>query len=204
MIWESAYWKDDLLKQGAELSRRRMQRRWTDRSLARLEQSVMLGFYSIRKLIEAKKLTDFVVTTDIPVLTYLPKGKPITLLNWHHIDRLYYLEEAKRESIGLIDLCNQFVHSYIFAPLFDEAGFLSAIYVASDRLREKKLLEVAVERLVWLFDLVGNDEPAGGAMVYNPERRDYEVILCNPIRRGSSYLGSTRAKAANQGPEADG
>lgn len=163
----------------------------------------MLGFYSIRKLTEAKKLTDFVVSTNVPVLAYPPKGEPITLLNWHHIDSLYHLDSPKRESIGLVELCNQFIHSYVFAPQFDETGFLSAIYVASDRLREKKLLQVSLEHLEWLFDLVGNDEAAGGAMVYNAEKRDYEVILCMPVRRVSAYSGPVKEKAANPGVRAD-
>ncbi|HEX9938589.1 MAG TPA: hypothetical protein VGB15_15735, partial [Longimicrobium sp.] len=80
MIWESSYWKEDLLKQAEALRKRTTQRRWPEISFARLEQAVMLGFYSIRKLVEARKLSDHVASSAIPVTTYPPTGKPITYL----------------------------------------------------------------------------------------------------------------------------
>ena len=58
MIWESAYWKEELLRQAEDLKKRSTQTKWSERSLARLEKTIMIGFYSIRKLIEAKKVSD--------------------------------------------------------------------------------------------------------------------------------------------------
>jgi hypothetical protein len=169
MIWESGYWQDSLLKQAADLRRRQSQRRWPDRSFARLEQGVMLGFYSVRKLIEAKKLTEAVVTTSIQVSAYPPKGKPVTLLNWHKIDRLYKLDKGRKGTIGLRALCNSFIHSYVFLPVFSETGLMSGIFVASEWEREQKLLEVSLEELVWLFELVGNDEEEGPSFTTQSE-----------------------------------
>ena len=57
MIWECSYWKEDLLRHTAALRKRTQQRLGRDRSLAQLEQTVMIGFYSIRNLLEVKKLS---------------------------------------------------------------------------------------------------------------------------------------------------
>lgn len=122
------------------------------------------------------------MTTEIPVAAYPARGEPITYLNWHHIELLYDLETATRELVLLRQLCNQFVHSYVFAPQFDESGSFAAIYVTSDKLRDTKLLEVSIEDLVWLFRLVGNDRVLGGVAAFDAARRDCDVVLCNPDR----------------------
>jgi hypothetical protein len=183
MIWESSYWKEDLLKQAEALRKRTTQRRWPESSFARLEQSVMLGFYSIRKLVEARKLSDHVVSSAIPVTTYQPTGKPITYLNWDHLGELYHLDQASPGSLGLVELCNQFIHSYIFMPEFDENGKLVSIFVASDRARQRQLYCVSLSRISAGFEAVGSDQPAAGVMTYNEKRGDYDVILCNPKQR---------------------
>ena len=51
----------------------------------------MLGFYSIRKLIEAKKLSDSVVNKCITVKSHEWKGNPVTKMNWGDIDNYIIL-----------------------------------------------------------------------------------------------------------------
>ena len=92
MIDESCYWKNDLLKEADALRDRKKQRRWPEVSFARLEQTIMLGFYSIRKLIEASKLSDSTIYEEIPITTYPWSGKTVTRMNWHKLDQLYDLD----------------------------------------------------------------------------------------------------------------
>ena len=67
MIWESAYWKDDLLRAACILKEKRHQKLWRESSMARVEKTVMTGFHIIRKLIEARKLSDALMHQTIPV-----------------------------------------------------------------------------------------------------------------------------------------
>ena len=58
MIAESYYWKRELLRVAARLRRRLTQRRWPEASFSVVEMDLMVGFYAIRKLAEAKKISD--------------------------------------------------------------------------------------------------------------------------------------------------
>ena len=86
------------MRQGAALRKRVNQRRWPDRFLAKLEQNMMIGFYSIRKLLEAKKLTIDVVKRSIPATAFPWRGEPVNHLNWHNIDQLYDFERLTIKS----------------------------------------------------------------------------------------------------------
>ena len=53
MIFETNYWRLELERLARRLKRHMTQSRWLASSDASVEKSVMLGFYSIRKLLEA-------------------------------------------------------------------------------------------------------------------------------------------------------
>ncbi len=124
MIWESGDWKDDLLKTALKLSRRIHQKRWSERSFFLFEKEIFFAFYSIRKLIEAQKLSDYVVEAKIPLQSFKTRGLPVTRLNRDRLDEFYNLQDTSSESIKLKDICNQFIHSYIFVPSFGELNEL--------------------------------------------------------------------------------
>lgn len=175
MINESSYWKDDLLKQAGALQRRATQKRWHEASSARLEQSVMLGFYSIRKLAEAKKLTNRVVRQKLQLMTYPWLGNSVTKLNWQSFWELYDLDAGRIAKCDLLFLCHQFVHSYVFALSFGNSGSLNEILVSSDRERNHQLYGIGVKQIIRLFTQVGHDYPDSIAMVFNPRKQDYDV-----------------------------
>lgn len=175
MIWESFYWKEGLLRHARDLRRREQQRRWPEASLARIEQTIMMGFYSVRKLAEARKLSDSTVGYSISVSRYPSKGEPITLMNWHKLDRLYDMDDGSHECLGLLSLCNQFIHSYVFAPVFSEGGGLYSLLFCSDRARGASLFEIELRRVIDVFELVGNDYPNQVSLRYEPDKGDYTV-----------------------------
>ena len=176
MIWESHYWKDDLLRKAADLRKRRSQRRWPEVSLAKLEQSLMLGFYGVRKLHEAAKLSTKTMKQNVALVAYPWLGKNVTKLNWHNLDRLYDFEAGDVEDHDLLFLCHQFVHSFVFTVTFDNDNRLNGILFASDRQRHKSLLLVSIEQIATLFEMVGEDYPAEGSFRLNPKTGDYDVI----------------------------
>src|SRR3990167_2805901 len=60
MIQESSYWKNDLLKLACRLERRLIQERWGEKNFYTVEKEIFIGFYSVRKLIESKRVPDHI------------------------------------------------------------------------------------------------------------------------------------------------
>ncbi|HYW18068.1 MAG TPA: hypothetical protein VE956_01930 [Nodularia sp. (in: cyanobacteria)] len=176
MIYESGFWKDDLLKQAKVLRSRMTQKRWSEKSFARLEQTVMLGFYSIRKLIEAKKLSDSIVNKSINVNAYKWKGQPVTKMNWGDIDKLYDLDAPQPTTKSLVFFCNQFIHSYIFVTSFDDNNCLDGLFISSDRERHKALFFIKISQIIEFFEQVGKDYPSSASFIFDEKLGDYHVL----------------------------
>ena len=58
MIYESHYWKEPLLASAKWLSKLRLIENTRETTYVKLEKELMLGFYSVRKLIETIKISD--------------------------------------------------------------------------------------------------------------------------------------------------
>jgi hypothetical protein len=176
VIDAAEFWQADLLRRARELRRRLKQRVWREASLARLEQLLMVGFYSVRKLLEAKKLSSDVVTCRIACDAYPSTGRRMTRLNWHRLSGFYDFERPAKVSIGVLDLCHEIVHSYVYCPMYDEAGLLSGILAASDRHKARRLLRVQIADVIALFERAGNDDPDTTIMSLNPKTGDYDIV----------------------------
>jgi hypothetical protein len=175
MISESHYWKDDLLRQAEQLRRRMLQKRWTGISSAHVERSIMLGFYAVRKLIEAKKLSDDIATQNLRIITHPWRGEAVTRRNRFGYWELYDLSQRRTVARSLTFICNQVVHSYLFALSFDESQRFNGILVASDRERHHALHFIQSQQIVDLFEQVGNDYPNEMKLEFDERIQDYRV-----------------------------
>ncbi|WP_339612680.1 hypothetical protein [uncultured Rubinisphaera sp.] len=160
----------------ANLRKRKRQMRWPESSYAKLEQTIMLGFYSIRKLHESTKLSNSTMDQDVPLIAFPATGKLITIRNWHHLDSLYKLEAPKSENRKLLFICHQFIHSYVFSPVFDNDDKLEGVLFASDRQRNSALLQISIDQIAQIFEHVGNDYPSSARYVMNYQKGDYDVF----------------------------
>lgn len=158
MIWESWPWKRDLARRAASLQRRAEQRRWPEASLQKVEQDVFLVAYSIRKLADSGKLSDELEATTVSVTAHPKRDKAVDAFNWHKIDELYGLDAASSRTLSLREFCNQIIHSFVFLPVFSEAGTLDGFFVASDRAKEQQLFSVALADIVSLSSQVAEDD----------------------------------------------
>ena len=155
MIYESRFWKDKLIKQAKVLRAKHVQKRWTEASSALLEQTIMLGYYSIRKLVESQKLSSSVVNQQFSASAFPWKGKTVTKLNWKKIDELYDLESPKNITKDLLFFCHQFIHSYIFWEYFQEdSRLLEGVFVSSDRERHHYLYSIPISHVIDLFEQI--------------------------------------------------
>jgi hypothetical protein len=183
MIWESYYWKESLLKYAGDLRKRKKQKRWPEASLGRVEETVMLAFYSIRKLIEAAKVATATRTRAVTVEQYPWRGKRITRINWHKLDELYDLDAGVTGRIPLLKLCNQIVHSYVFGIAHSESGGLGGFLFVSDRDKHLHLHSLDVDEAIALLEHVGRNYPNEVRMVQNKKTGDYDVIaITHPER----------------------
>ena len=175
MIWESHYWKDDLLHYARFIRKKSRPCEWSDSDFAKLEKTVMLGFYTIRKLIEAEKVATRFKTFQLNIHIYPPSGKLVTRMNWHKIDILFDLSRPRKESRDLRFLADQAIHSYVFQEGIGEQGELNSVLLASDRQRSKGLLEIQSKDLISVFTEIGKNYPSSSFSTLNDESKDYEI-----------------------------
>lgn len=175
MIWESSYWKDDLLKTARKLERKKKQKRWPERALVNFEKEMFISFYSIRKLIEAHKISTDLIETTITVKSYPSLGKVVTSMNWHRIDELYDLSMINIEELSLKFIFNQLIHSYLFITLFNENNQLTGILFSSDRYRNKKLFSVDINDVIEILEKVGSNYPNRVTSIYDEKKKDYII-----------------------------
>jgi hypothetical protein len=177
MIWETGYWKSDLLRRASRLDARQVQRRWSGLSAGKLEQEIMLGFYSIRKLVEAHQVPDDLVAAGMRLRRCPAVGRPVTYLNYHRFSDLYDLSQAALVSHNLRFVCNQVVHSYVFAPQFNADGQVEAVLFNSDRNRNREIFIVGIRDVAGVFRAVGDSDPASAHAVFDRKRGDFVVSV---------------------------
>jgi hypothetical protein len=175
MIYESGFWKDDLLRSAEDLRRRCKQKRWTEVSIARLEHRVMVGFYAVRKLREARKIADRLRNRQVPLTEFPPSGRPIRRANRIEIDEIYDLNSQKLVKKPLDFVANQIIHSFIFTPGFNETGLLEQLFFASDDQKDFRVFSVAIEEIANLFEEVGNNYPSKMTTVFDASK-NREII----------------------------
>lgn len=177
MIWESHYWKDDLLETAAYLEGWLSRSDWDEAALVGFEKAVLTSAYSMRKLAESCKLSDQTVAEPVPVTKYSARGKQVGLMNWWKYWDLYDLENGNRETLSLLKLCNQLIHSFIFLVETEDRADAPISYVLfnSDRDRNKLLYRLQISDLVDTMRLVGNECPSSITSMYDPEAGDYVI-----------------------------
>jgi hypothetical protein len=177
MIWESHYWKEDLARLAVCLQKRSKQRQWSERSLAKLEKEIFLGFYSVRKLLEARKLSEREVLRIIPANSYYPSGNHrISFFNWNRkLFDAFDITKPKKTTVTTVFLCNQIIHSYAYQEKFDDHGRLTGVYVSSDRQKHKTLYFIALKEIIKVFKAVGHDYPTRLEAKYDEKLGDYVV-----------------------------
>lgn len=211
MIWESGPWREELCAVADRLDARKVDCNWDDeRTAFEVERDVMISAYAIRRLIEAKKLPDSLAQGGHTVEAFLIFERVPDHMNWHRIEEFYNLESGTRARLSSIDLCNQFIHSYIWMPSFTDFG-LAGIFVTSQFTRTSELYLVDIDTLINFFRSVGTEEVTEATMsrdspgqwkVSNRSRSEVDV---QPTRAGPpAWLGPQEISSRDgdyDGPE---
>src|SRR3954471_14338588 len=113
MIWESCYWKNDLLRD-VEVVERWSVKRPNQRQFALLEKNIMIAAYTIRKLSEAYKISDHLTCATTQIRYYNAIGSKVYLRNWHNIGKRHNIDSFSIKKMHWTFICNQIIHSFIF------------------------------------------------------------------------------------------
>jgi len=126
---------------------------------------------AFRKLIVQQALTDEVLFSDRPVLSYPCTTAPgtrwffegtVDMENHHHFVRHYDLARPRRESLHLKRLSDYLIHSFVFAVFAGEgtdATYQDArFFFNSDRRKDKVVYEMAISDFKAIVEEVLYDE----------------------------------------------
>lgn len=161
MITESYYWKKPLLT-GAKFIQRYMDaEKISDAQFARIEREIFIGFYSIRKILEATGKVS-AQTRDMKVaLRWFLKKADQPIVDWYNRNEfweLYDLERPLQEFRDLLYVSHRMVHSFIFSLSGDDEGH--GAFFTSDRDKESRLNFLSTNEIVRIFEVIGNDYPS--------------------------------------------
>lgn len=160
MIYDSAIWKEQLLRRADKLAKWQKQRRWPSRSLGLMEQELMLGFFSIRRLVESHKVSDEIVDDPVRVSRAPSTGYGASRINAHKIEQLFDFAKVSAADEKLNVVCNQVIHSFAFTFLMDEDDRGESFIVASDWRKDDHGMIIGLATAEALFRRVGENHPA--------------------------------------------
>lgn len=160
MIYESYYWKEPLLA-GAKFIRKHMDKvDISDAQFARVEREIFIGFYAIRKLLEATGKVS-AETRDMKLaLKRYEKRADQPIVDWRNRDEicdLYDIDNAALELRDLLFVAHRMVHSFIF--ILGDDDDVHGAFFTSDRDKDTRLNFISTSEIVRVFELVGQDYP---------------------------------------------
>ena len=161
MITESYYWKKPLLA-GAKIIRKHVDAEAiSEAQFARIEREIFIGFYAIRKLLEATGKVSAETRDMKVVLKRYEKRADQPIVDWYNRNEfweLYDLDNAALEPRDLLYVAHRMVHSFIFILSGDDDGH--GAFFTSDRDKERRLNFVSTDEIVRVFETVGKDYPS--------------------------------------------
>mgnify|MGYP001159284651 CR=1 FL=1 len=175
MIWESKYWKKDILNLADKLERRITQKKWFNASNANAEKEIMISAYMVRKLFESHKIDETIQEKAIPIIKYSSNGKKISLMRRLSPERYFDIDRPISSKIKVKDLCNNIIHSYIFL-LYIIDGEFKYFWVASDWNKFKFMFQIEVEKYIKILRSIGKNYPTAQAFIFNDKKQDFIVI----------------------------
>ena len=173
---ESKYWKKDLINLAKNLEKEKVIKKWTEKKQVHFEKEIILNFFIIRKLIETKKISDYLVTKKHKLKAYPKNSTKLTQLNSVDFDELYDLRKFEIKSKNINFICNQLIHSLtIFAFLKDKKW--NSIIMCSDYEKNKWIYEIDRKTIIEILREFGNNYPSKISLTFNESKQDYDTKI---------------------------
>lgn len=165
MIFETYYWQLELKRLARKLRGHMAQKRWLDASDASVEKCIMLGFYSVRKTLEAFHPPPN-MSFDIAVATFPRNKEKLSPICFPDVTEAFDLNKHSSEIIELRELCNQIIHSYYFSVWLNDSSKLKGVFFCSDRLKNKKIYRIDMSVIVSLFEKIASSHHKVASFVH--------------------------------------
>lgn len=167
MINDSVPWRAELARVAARLERRITQKRWSEKTSFLVERDLMVGMFTVRRLIEAEKTSSLLAQSRVHVRVCPLTGKePSHWDRWSPWDH-YDLDSRQRSELDVGTLLHEFVHSFVLRLDFEEDGRFTGIYVGSERTKKFRIYEVSIRELIDLFERVSREHLVWSAMQHH-------------------------------------
>lgn len=188
MIDNSVPWKEDLVRVANALERRTTQRRLTERTAFLIERDVMNAAYAVRKLNEARKISDELVAETVTAHEHLLLGRPVDIWNRDRFYEHYDMEHPQAVELTLRAFYNQVIHSWVWmlSGAEEPPHMFDGIYVSSDWERKSRVYFFSADTLIKVFRAVADDGIVRSEMLRD-ENGAMHIIKAN--REPSADLG---------------
>lgn len=161
MIDDPSPWRDELVAVGERLEAKTKQKRWTARTDYLIERDFASGAYAMRKLIESHHVPDGLATRRVPVRSFERRGKRSDAIRSDHIETQFDLENGRRRTLSVVELCHEIGHSIVFTIYCGEtADLFDGVYVSSNRDKTRYLYLLLASDYIALCDDIGTDRTA--------------------------------------------
>jgi hypothetical protein len=152
----SHYWRTDLKRRAKILRDKEEQARWGEDALTILEQTVVLGFYAIRKLevygwLAPHKLKGKVKLKEFPSLSAAPSHP-----GQEELSHSYAMDKGKRVERDMAFLEHQLSHTVFFETKLNTENHPVGFYFTSERQKSKALYCVQIQDVINIFEDVGH------------------------------------------------
>ncbi|MCP4395505.1 MAG: hypothetical protein GY804_14755 [Alphaproteobacteria bacterium] len=175
MIYDSYEYKYELNKIFLRMEKRKLQKKWSDRSFFIFEKDFFFSFFIIRKMLEAEtKLSTDMINLKVSLRLFSKLNeKTATILNNLSFDNIYDLNsDGVLIKKDLRFVYNQAIHSYVFSPEFDDNDALNGVFFNSFYEREKSLYYISLDEYLSIVNAIVSDHVSD--LYYNEKINDFE------------------------------
>jgi hypothetical protein len=143
------------------LEARTVQKRWTERTSYLVERDLLVGAFSVRKLIDSHKVSQQTTRRKFKVLSARLTGEPADPWTAYQYWENYDIANQRNAQLPLRDLTNPLIHSLVLGlsatpvPPHQLDGFI----VASDYTVGTRIFFFPVDSVVEAFRSVADDDP---------------------------------------------
>jgi hypothetical protein len=177
VIHESSYWKEPLLVAADFLEELQLSYEESEDELAKAEREILIGFYTIRKLLDTFKVSEETKRLKFDIKSFQPiQEKQVDYFNRWEVEDVFNLDRTLSETRDILYLCNQFVHSYVLVFEINRLGQIDGVFVSSDRAKTRRLYCIDRQEIVGLFRRVGEDYPSAQAYCRDDETGQWKVV----------------------------
>ena len=108
--------------------------RSTVRTSSLIERDFVVAAYAIRKLVETQSVSGELRQRQFPIRRFDRSGHPPDPLDPADIADCYDFDNGRRGMLSVAELCQEILHSFVFAFFCGEsADLFDGVYVSADR-----------------------------------------------------------------------